>query len=277
MSQHCLVHPLRNLEPRLNSTLQRNACAALIPMPPADNIVGVLGHPDETALRVVLAACIVRYRLVGPGRLLPGLWVQLHLIGRDHALWHLVVAVHERHHLAACPLGQIGLAQDLVAHSKPKRVDFLLHVLRRSEAGIKALSQLDCIEVLADEDQLALARLVVPWLVKAPIERHVHGMVDKALPGVCDGEYALHTKDIFAAVVEQLADPFLWRGALWSRLTLETLASCLVGAALVLRSSATDRKGGDEQWWKAGPSSVVSLPGLALSARCRSKPWMLST
>ena len=139
-------------------------------MPPADDIVGVHRHPDETALRVVLAAAAcIRYRfLVGRSRLLPRLWVQLHLIGRDHAFGHLVVAVHERHHIAAGPLGHIGLAQDFVTHSKTKRVDFLLPVLRRGEAGIEALSELDRVEVLADEDQLALARLTAPWLVKVP-------------------------------------------------------------------------------------------------------------
>ena len=139
-------------------------------MPPADDIVGVHRHPDETALRVVLAAAAacIRYRFVGLSRLLPRLWVQLHLIGRDHAFWHLVVAVHERHHIAACPLGHISLAQDFVTHSKAKRVEFLLHVLRRGEAGIKALSELDRVEVLANEDQLALTRLTVPWLVKVP-------------------------------------------------------------------------------------------------------------
>ena len=34
-----------------------------------------------------------------------------------------------------------------------------------------------------------------------------------------------------------------WRGALWSRLTLATAASCCVGGASLLSSPATRRKG----------------------------------
>jgi hypothetical protein len=78
--------------------------------------------------------------LIGLGRrLLPRLWVEPHLVGRDHARWHLLVAVQERDDLAALPLGDARLALDLVAHGEAQRVDLALDVLRRGEARIKAL------------------------------------------------------------------------------------------------------------------------------------------
>ena len=55
------------------------------------------------------------------------------------------------------------------------------------------------VEVLADEDELRLARLALgPALVEVAVEDHVHGLVDELLLGVRDGEHALHAVDVRA-------------------------------------------------------------------------------
>ena len=83
--------------------------------------------------------------------------VQLHLVRRDHAGRHVLVAVLERDDLALLPpIPRVAL--NLVADAKAERLDLLLLELlalgARGESGL----ELVVVEVLADEDQLPRRR-----------------------------------------------------------------------------------------------------------------------
>mmetsp|Transcript_6321 Transcript_6321/g.14820 ORF Transcript_6321/g.14820 Transcript_6321/m.14820 type:complete len:223 (+) Transcript_6321:270-938(+) len=153
-----------------------------------DDALVVFGRPDQTGLVVV----------------------ELDLVRCDHPRRHAVVAVHEGRHGAARPLVRPSVALDLVADAEPQRHALLQHVLRRREAGVEPLDQRRLVEVLADEDQLAQARLVVaPRLAEVAVEGHVHRMVHEAPLGVLDGQYALHPEDVLARLLDELVDPVL--------------------------------------------------------------------
>mmetsp|Transcript_37198 Transcript_37198/g.120415 ORF Transcript_37198/g.120415 Transcript_37198/m.120415 type:complete len:471 (+) Transcript_37198:70-1482(+) len=135
---------------------------------------------------------------------------ELHLVRRHHPRRHRLVPVVAREHLAPRPRVGPGAALDLLADGEAERLLLDLHVAARGEAVVEGGGQLLAVQVLADEDHLGLARLVVaPGLVKAAAEDHVDGVVDEALLGMGDVEHALHAVHVAPPLLEQLRDPAL--------------------------------------------------------------------
>mmetsp|Transcript_33705 Transcript_33705/g.67129 ORF Transcript_33705/g.67129 Transcript_33705/m.67129 type:complete len:396 (+) Transcript_33705:309-1496(+) len=132
--------------------------------------------------------------------------VRGHQAGR-HAV---VVAVHELHYFAHRPFFWASLALDNVPDRKAQRVALELQGFGCGQAVVEPCSKLCVVEPLADEDELALARLAfLPRLCEGAIHHHVHRVEYEALLGMGNGQDAFHPENVLASRLEQLGHPRL--------------------------------------------------------------------
>mmetsp|Transcript_75192 Transcript_75192/g.125389 ORF Transcript_75192/g.125389 Transcript_75192/m.125389 type:complete len:281 (+) Transcript_75192:126-968(+) len=155
--------------------------------------------------------------------------VEPHLIRCVHPLRHPAVTNHEAHHRAGRPHAVPHPALDNVANREAQRAGLSLQILGRRETIVERRRQKLFVEVLADEDHLALARFPrLPRLLESTVERHVHRMVDEFLLHVRDREHAFHPEDVLARRIEQVLQERLRQ--------LEIVVALLHGAQVARRA-----------------------------------------
>jgi hypothetical protein len=105
-----------------------------------------------------------------------------------------------------------GAALDRVADGEPKGELPLRDQLRGLDAREEPFFELVVVQVLADEDELGLAFLVVgPRRVEVAVEDHVDGLEHETLVAVCDVQHALHAVQVRTSVHQEVVDPPLKR------------------------------------------------------------------
>merc|ERR1719193_1201616 len=149
-------------------------------------------RPDTACLANLRSWCRSRRRFADQALVVLGrvdqiaVLVEFDLVGRHHPWIHAVVPVHGRHDLALGPLPRARLALDRIAHAETQRLKLLRGALFRDTARLESRFEPFFVEVLPNENELALA-----------------------LVCVLHGNDALHAVDVGALAHEQILDPIL--------------------------------------------------------------------
>ena len=109
-----------------------------------------------------------------------------------------------------CPFPPLArkLVLDLVADLEAQVLELLPGSLLRVDARGKARLESIVVQVLADEDQLAHPRLVLPpFRVELAGEDHVHALVHEFHLRAGHGEHTLHSEDVGPLRCQQVLHP----------------------------------------------------------------------